>query len=131
VLGYAAALPVSAAAAAVAAALLLTGTRVRAAGGVLEVSGGLLRPLLLRTLPGFPIAAVTLGHVVFAADAGSLAASRMHERVHVAQYERWGFLFPLLYLAAGARAVLAGGHAYRDNVFEREAGRRAGQDAAA
>jgi hypothetical protein len=120
-LGYAGAFPVSAAAAVLAAPLLLTGARARFARGVLEVSGGLLRPILRRAVPGFPIAAITLGHVVLAADARSLFESRAHERVHVAQYERWGFLFPLLYLGASLRAALGGGNAYRDNVFEREA----------
>ncbi|HWZ86950.1 MAG TPA: hypothetical protein VN032_12155 [Thermoanaerobaculia bacterium] len=130
-LGYVGVLPVSAAAAALAAPLLLTGTRARLEAGVLEVSGGLLRPILRRAVPGFPISAITLGHVVYAADARCLVETRAHERVHVAQYERWGFLFPFLYVAASARALLAGGHVYRDNAFEREAVRRAEETAAA
>jgi len=130
-LGYAGALPVSAAAAALAAPLLLTGARARASGGVLEVSGGLLGPILLHAVRGFPIAAITLGHVVLAADARRLAESRAHERIHVAQYERWGFLFPLLYLVASLRALLAGGHAWRDNAFEREAELLSGERTAA
>jgi hypothetical protein len=95
--------------------------RVRLRSGVLEVSGGLLAPVLARAVPGFPIAAITLGHVVAATDARALSECRVHENVHVAQYERWGALFPLLYLASSAAAWLAGGRAYRDNVFEREA----------
>jgi len=130
-LGYAAALPVTAAAAILTAPLLLTGTRARLEAGVLEVSGGLLRPILRRAVPGFPISAITLGHVVYAADAQCLAETRAHERVHVAQYERWGFLFPLLYLGASLRALASGRHVYRDNAFEREAVRRAQETAAA
>lgn len=93
--------------------------------------GGWLRQILSRVVPGFPISAITLGHVVLAADTRRLVETRTHERVHVAQYERWGFLFPLLYLAASLRAVLAGGHIYRDNVFEREADLRSRGAAAA
>lgn len=129
--GYAFAFPVSAAAAVLSAPLLLTGTRGRLEGGVLEMYGGWLRPILSRGVPRFPISAITFGHVVLAADARRLSETRSHERVHVAQYERWGFLFPLLYLAASLRAVLAGGHIYRDNVFEREAQLRSRGAAAA
>lgn len=121
----------SAAAAALAAPLLLTGARARVKDGVLEVWGGWLRPILARAVPGFPISAITLGHVVLATDARRVVETRAHERVHVAQYERWGFLFPLVYLAASARALLSGGHAYRDNAFEREAERRSRAAAAA
>ena len=65
------------------------------------------RPLLTRGIPWFPISAITLGHVVLArrsARASTTAAA--HERIHVAQYERWGILFPLLYLAASLGALL-------------------------
>jgi hypothetical protein len=55
--------------------------------------------------------------VVLAVDA--LDESTLdHELVHVRQYERWGFLFFPLYLAGSLRALLRGGHAYRDNPFE-------------
>jgi len=67
------------------------------------------------------IGAITLGHVVLAQDQATLERSRIHERVHVRQYERWGLLFPLLYLGSSAGALLRGGNAYEDNHFEREA----------
>jgi hypothetical protein len=130
-LGYAAALPVSAAAAAVLPLVLATGGRVRARDGVLEAEGGVLGPLLRHGNPWFPIAAITLGHVVLAIDARALASTRAHERVHVGQYERYGFLFPVLYLASSLRAIALGGRAYRDNAFEKEACARSAGTAAA
>lgn len=130
-LGYLGALPVSALAAAVVPLVIATGGSVRARTGVLEAAGGLLRPLLARGVPRFPIAAITLGHVVFAADERALDASRAHERIHVGQYERFGALFPFLYLAASLQAMARGGSAYRDNAFEREARARSGEAAAA
>ena len=94
-LGYAAALPVSAAAAAILPLVVATGGRVRARDGVIEAEGGVLGPLLARGNPWFPIAAITLGHVVLAVDARALESTRAHERIHVRQYERFGFLFPV------------------------------------
>ncbi len=130
-LGYVAALPVSAVAAAAVPLVIATGGHARVRDGVLEAAGGLLEPLLTRTIRRFPIGAITLGHVVLAADAGALEESRAHERIHVAQYERFGILFPLLYVAASLRAIVRGGHAYRDNAFETEACLRAGEAEAA
>jgi hypothetical protein len=130
-LGYLGALPVSAVAAAAVPLVVATGGRARLRGGVLEAAGGLLEPLLTRGIRSFPIGAITLGHVVLAADLRALEESRAHERVHVAQYERFGALFPLLYLAASLRAIVRGGCAYRDNVFEKEAGLNSGEAAVA
>ena len=65
--------------------------------------------------------AMTLGHVVVAIDAETLAQTRVHERIHVAQTERWGLFFPVAYLAAAAVIALRGGDPYRDNPFEQEA----------
>ncbi len=129
-LGYAAALPVSAAAAAILPLVVATGGRVRARGGVVEAEGGLLGPLLTRGNPWFRIAAITLGHVVLAADARALESTRAHERIHVRQYERFGALFPFLYLAESLRAMRCGGSAYRDNAFEKEACARSSEAAA-
>lgn len=50
-----------------------------------------------------------------------------HELEHVRQWQRHGWLFPLVYLAGSLGAWRAGGHPYRDNPFEaaaREAARR-------
>jgi hypothetical protein len=51
---------------------------------------------------------------------------RNHERVHVRQYERWGPLFPPLYLLSSAAALVRGMDPYRDNRFEQEAFRASG-----
>lgn len=90
--------------------------------GVLEVSGGFPGWLLSRRLPfSGPAAAITLGHVVLAQSSAALARTRRHERVHVAQYERWGALFLLAYPLASLWAGLRGKDPYLDNVFEIEA----------
>jgi len=81
----------------------------------------MLRGLLARMYPPMAIAAITFGHVVLAQAAEDLAQTREHERVHVRQYERWGLLFPLLYLGASLAAALRGADPYLDNRFEREA----------
>lgn len=112
--------PVSLVALPLAALARATGGRARARGGVLEVQGGVLAPLL-RVIPSFSIGAITLGHVVLAADAAQLEACRSHELAHVRQYERWGALFPFLYAGSSLLAFARGGHLYEDNVFEREA----------
>ncbi len=68
---------------------------------------------------------MTLGHVVLGRDPAALDQSRAHERVHVAQCERWGVAFLPAYACASALAWLRGGDAYFDNAFEREAWRLA------
>jgi hypothetical protein len=100
--------------------------RIQVRTGVVEAEGPLLA-WCLRTL--VPIhggaAAMTIGHVVIARDAQALARTRPHERVHVAQYERWGVFFLPAYALASVWAAACGCHFYRDNWFEREA--RAGE----
>ena len=115
--------PVSVVAAPLVVAARLTGGRVRVTGGVLEAAGGVLRPVLGRAVPGFPISAITLGHVVLAATESALVDTRAHERVHVHQYEVWGPLFPLLYLASSVVALVRGRGVYSDNAFEIQAAR--------
>ncbi|MEO5799304.1 MAG: hypothetical protein ABIZ70_13510 [Gemmatimonadales bacterium] len=123
--GYLWAAPVSLIGCAVAGAALATGGRSQLVDGVLEVEGGLLTRLLPRVGIGMSPVAMTLGHVVIAVDAETLERTRLHERVHVAQTARWGFLFPAAYLLASAMIALRGGDPYRDNPFEAEA--RAGE----
>ncbi len=90
--------------------------------GVLEVAGGWPAAILRR---GFPfsgaVAAITLGHVVLGVSLAALDATRVHERAHVRQFERWGALLLLLYPLGGLIAWLRGGNPYRDNPFECEA----------
>lgn len=110
----------------VAAGWLLRGT-VRLKDGVLEVSGGAATPFLRRLVP-LPggASAMTLGHVVLGRDAEALERTRAHERIHVAQYERWGPLFIPLYLLVSAALLVSGRDPYGDNPFEREAERGSG-----
>lgn len=115
--------PVSAPAAIVALLTRVGGGTLAWRDGVLEAAGGFLPVLLRHMYPPMPVAAITLGHVVLAQTTADLDATRPHERVHVRQYERWGPLFPVLYLLASVIAMLRGGDAYRDNRFEWEARR--------
>ena len=87
--------------------------------GVLELAGNSRTPLLRAISNQFN--AITLGHVILGRNHGTLTRWRSNERVHVRQYERWGLLFPALYVLASFRALLAGKRFYWDNVFEVEA----------
>jgi hypothetical protein len=99
-----------------------TGGRASLVDGVFEAHGGWLRWVLERLPVGHGgAAAVTLGHVVLGTSAATLAATRAHERAHVAQCERWGPFFLPAYAAASLWAWLRGAHPYRGNRFEREA----------
>jgi hypothetical protein len=101
---------------------LVQGGSARIVDGVVETHGGIITALLRRGLPWVGAgSAMTLGHVVWGRDEYSLEITRIHERIHVAQYERWGPLFIPLYLAASLAAKLRGKHPYLDNPFEREA----------
>jgi hypothetical protein len=73
-----------------------------------------------------PFAAITLGHFVVAASPQDQASLRAHERVHVAQFERWGALFLLAYPAESGRQFVLGRRPYLDNCFEVEARRLSG-----
>ena len=106
----------------------ISGGNIHLVHGVLEISGGLVSYFLRRGI--FLIggaSAMTLGHVVLGQNQRCLEGSRQHERVHVAQYERWGPLMIPLYLLASGLARLRGEHPYWGNRFEREAHRRAQQ----
>jgi hypothetical protein len=105
---------------------LWQGGSCRVVAGVVEAHGGIITRLLRRGLPWVGSgAAVTLGHVIWGCDQTCLDECRKHERIHVAQYERWGPLFIPLYLVASLMAHLRGLDPYRDNPFEREAFERA------
>jgi hypothetical protein len=95
------------------------GASVKRRFGVLEVAGNTRTPILRSISSRFE--AITLGHVILGRNHGTLTRYRSHEHVHVRQYERWGLLFPVLYVLASFRALLAGKRFYWDNVFEVEA----------
>ena len=102
--------------------VLLSGGAVVIASGVIEAEGALVSFLLTR----LHIDAIAIGHVVFGQNRDSLARCRDHELVHVRQCERWGPLFPILYLLSSATALLRGLDPYRDNRFEQEAFKKTG-----
>lgn len=106
------------------------GARATVVDGVLEVTGGRLADFLQRLPPRLQFSAITLGHVILGLSPDLLALIRVHEHVHVRQYERWGLLFFPLYAGASAFAWLAGGSAYWHNHFERQARREAALQAA-
>jgi hypothetical protein len=90
--------------------------------GVYELHGPVIAWLLQNgTLLKRGASAITLGHVVLGRDRETLARTRIHERIHVRQYERWGPLFLPVYLLASLFVLLRGGHPYWDNPFEKEA----------
>ena len=101
--------------------ICLSGGRISKHGDAWEATGGAASRLLWLFNPWINIEAITLGHIIIARDDVVAACLRSHEHAHVRQYERWGMLFPLAYLLAGALATMRGGDAYRDNAFEVEA----------
>ena len=104
---------------------LLSGGRVRAERGAIEVYGGFAR-FFLRHCLFVKASALCLGHVIVGQDRDCLDHSRDHEHVHVRQYERWGPLMIPAYFLSSFLAWRRGEHFYFDNHFEREAYGRAG-----
>jgi hypothetical protein len=95
------------------------GASVKRRFGVLEVAGNTRTPIPRSISSRFE--AITLGHVILGRNHGTLTRYRSHEHVHVRQYERWGVMFPVLYVLASFKALLTGKRFYWDNVFEVEA----------
>jgi hypothetical protein len=106
---------------AVGAAALAGGATSRRVDGVLEIAGGSLAQRAARWPWTRRFCAITLGHVVLGRDHCILESCRTHEHAHVAQYERWGPAFLVLYAASSAWEALNGNAPYLDNHFERQA----------
>lgn len=100
---------------------LATGGGVRVRDGIAEFHGGFTRWAVRHTPLGERCAAITLGHTVLGQTEACLDMAHDHEMVHVRQFERWGPLMGPAYLGASVVVWLAGGHAYLDNPFEKEA----------
>lgn len=100
---------------------MLFGAKAQRYRGVVEICGGRVGYALSRLPPALGFSAMTLGHVILAVDRSALAHLRMHERVHVRQYERWGPLFLPAYLLSSVLQLLRGRNPYRENHFERQA----------
>jgi hypothetical protein len=97
------------------------GAKGRIVEGALEIAGGRIDKCL-SMLPRYcRFGAITIGHVIIGLDHETLARHRLHEHVHVRQYERWGVLFFPLYLLSSLLQIVQGRDPYMDNSFEREA----------
>ena len=101
------------------------GARIGLRTGVLEVTLAREASEGRAVRRSLPFVAITLGHVVIAVSESDQARLRAHERVHVAQYERWGPLFLVAYPVESLLQLLLGRRPYRDNRFEVEARRLA------
>jgi len=73
---------------------------------------------LLERHPFGAMCAMAIGHVVIAERRSLTSRILTHELAHVRQAACWGILFPFVYLAASAWALLRGQDAYWHNVFE-------------
>lgn len=98
---------------------LLLGARFQFVDGVIEIYGPRVRRIL-RLIPIGPLA-LTLGHAVLGQDRAAIEMTRLHERVHVGQYERWGVVFLPAYLLESLWLYSCGRDGYRENHFEVEA----------
>ncbi|QDT02780.1 hypothetical protein K227x_11580 [Rubripirellula lacrimiformis] len=98
---------------------LLLGGQFRWFEGVIEIHSRRIANLLEGLW--VPAMALTLGHVVFGHDGDALEMTRVHERVHVRQYERWGPAFVPAYLIYWWLLQRRGQDGYRENPFEIEA----------
>jgi hypothetical protein len=97
------------------------GAKAQVREGTLQVTGGRLATSISRLPTRLRILAFTNGHVIFAISQGAMDTYRAHELVHVRQYERWGPLFPILYLGSSLVQRWKGRDPYFSNRFEREA----------
>jgi hypothetical protein len=100
---------------------LLFGANARISEGTLEVAGGKFGTWVSLLPSIFQFCAITLGHVILGVDKVSLLSHRVHERMHVQQYERWGIFFIPLYCTSSLLQFLNGQHPYLGNHFEKEA----------
>jgi hypothetical protein len=98
-----------------------SGASVRVVAGVIEVAGGRISSWVSRLPRCLQFSVITFGHVILADTCTSLVCHRVHEQVHVRQYEKWGILFFPLYCGSCLIQLLCGRNPYSDNHFERQA----------
>ena len=91
---------------------------VRSARAPALLFNGPLADYLLERHPFGAMCAMAIGHVVIAERSSLTRRILTHELAHVRQAACWGILFPLVYLAASAWALLRGQDAYWNNAFE-------------
>jgi hypothetical protein len=121
VLGFLWALPCSAVGAVLALVVMALGGSARRAGHTLEVALAVDHAAVPRWARGLGYSAITFGHVIVGQSHEALAELRIHERVHVRQYEVLGPLFFVAYPLSSLLAWLPGRCPYRGNWFERQA----------
>jgi hypothetical protein len=124
VLKYTWAAPCTAVGGIIGSLLCCFGASPRLVCGVLEVGFRNRRHPCASALLRLPFRGITFGHVVLAPTHECQAALRLHERVHVEQYERWGVFFFGLYAGSSLIQLLSGRRPYMDNYFEVEARQR-------
>lgn len=98
---------------------IVLGGNLRLVDGVVEIHSK--RVAWLLTHMPVRAAAMTMGHVVLGQTELHLERTRVHERVHVRQFERWGIAFGPAYVLASVICYFRGQDFYRDNPFEVEA----------
>ena len=118
---YAWALPATFAGLLVSLVAFAFGARGRFVQGALEVAGGRVENCLLLLPQCCRFGAITFGHVIIGVHHETLARHRLHEHVHIRQYERWGVLFFPLYLSSSLLQIARGRDPYLNNSFELEA----------
>ncbi len=100
---------------------IVTGGKGRYRNGAIEFYGGGTKWFVRRLPPGERTAGFTLGHTILGQNATDLDRVAAHERIHVRQFERWGFFMGPAYILASLWAWARGRDAYLDNTFEVEA----------
>ena len=91
---------------------------VHAPGAPALLFSGPMADYLLERHPFGAMCAMAIGHVVIAERSSLTRRILTHELAHVRQAACWGVLFPVVYLAASAWALLRGQDAYWNNAFE-------------
>lgn len=100
---------------------LLCGGKAKWSSGALEVTYRHSPKKCGKLARALPFRGIVFGHVILAVTREELQAIGPHERVHVAQYERWGLLFFVAYAASGLWQLLHGRSPYWYNHFEIQA----------
>jgi hypothetical protein len=100
---------------------LALGGNARWNRGALEVTWRGSLACCGRRARALPFRGIVFGHVILAVTREELARIGAHERVHVAQYERWGVFFLLAYPLSSLYQWFRGRRPYWDNGFEVQA----------
>jgi hypothetical protein len=109
------------------AVLLALGGKARWSSGALEVTYRHSLASCGTLASKLPFRGIVFGHVILAVTREELKTIGPHERVHVAQYERWGPLFFLAYGASSVWQLVKGRSPYWYNYFEVQARERSGR----